>query len=65
MYGVIRFNGSHREAPEFYCVLLDYFKENNMEVIGDSIEITLIDYGLTNDTSKFVTEIQIPCKKIN
>lgn len=65
MYGVIRFNGSHRETPEFYCVLLDYLKENNMKITGDSIEITLIDYGLTNDTSKFVTEIQIPCKKIN
>lgn len=62
-YGVIRFNGSHREAPKFYCVLLDFLKENKMEVTGDSIEITLIDYGLTNDTSKFVTEIQIPCKK--
>lgn len=30
---------------------------------GDSIEITLIDLGITNDISKFVTELQIPVKK--
>ena len=27
---------------------------------GDSVEITLIDAGFTNDTSRYVTEIQIP-----
>lgn len=33
-----------------------------MEIIGFSREITLIDYGFTNDTEKFVTEINIPVK---
>ena len=30
---------------------------------GFSREITLIDYGLTNDTEKFVTEITIPVRE--
>lgn len=30
---------------------------------GDSVEITLIDAGFTNDTSRYVTEIQIPFSK--
>ncbi len=34
-----------------------------MTVCGTSREITLIDYGLTNDPEKFVTEIQIPVKR--
>ena len=33
-----------------------------MQIIGFSREITLIDYGITNDTEKFVTEICIPVK---
>ena len=33
-----------------------------MEIAGFSREITLIDYGITNDQDKFVTEICIPVK---
>ena len=33
-----------------------------MRVNGFSREITLIDYGVTDDTEKFVTEICIPVK---
>lgn len=31
-----------------------------MVIAGFSKEITMIDYGITNDTNQFVTEIQIP-----
>lgn len=37
-----------------------YSAEHNMTITGFSREITLIDYGITNDTRKFVTEISIP-----
>lgn len=56
----IRFCGSHDRSPEHYRKLLGYIAENGMTVCGTSREITLIDYGLTNDPGKFVTEIQIP-----
>lgn len=56
----IRFHGSHTESPEQYHKLLQYITENKMEISGFSREITMIDYGITNDTSKFVTEISIP-----
>lgn len=56
----VRFKGSHEQAAEQYRKLLSYIRENNMTVNGYSREITIIDYGLTNDTEKFVTEIQIP-----
>lgn len=59
---VIRYCGSHREAPEQYEKLMKYITENKYEVAGCSFEITMIDYAYTNDTEKFVTEIQIPIK---
>ena len=56
------FRGSHAEAPGQYKKLLDYIKKHRMQIVGFSREITLIDYGITNDPEKFVTEICIPVK---
>lgn len=58
----IRFCGIHKDAQKYYKKLSDYIEENGLEIIGFSKEISMIDYGITNDTSKFVTEIQIPIK---
>lgn len=58
----IRFCGSHREAPLYYEKLLREIERKKLEITGFSREITLIDYGITWDTDKFVTEIQIPVK---
>lgn len=59
---VIRYRGSHKEAAEQYKKLAEYISANNLQITGFSSEITMIDYGYTNDTQKFVTEIQIPIK---
>ena len=56
------FRGSHAEAPGQYKKLLDYIKKHQMQIVGFSREITLIDCGITNDPEKFVTEICIPIK---
>ena len=58
------FRGSHAEAPEQYKKLLDYIKKHQMKIAGFSREITLIDYGITNNPEKFVTEICIPVSEI-
>ena len=42
--------------------LLGYIDKHKMQIVGFSREVTLIDYGITNDTEKFVTEICIPVK---
>lgn len=59
---VIRYRRSHREAPEQYAKITKYILEREYEIAGFSSEITMIDYAYTNDTDKFVTEIQIPIK---
>ena len=56
----VRFRGSHPEAPEQYQRLLEYVRKNGLIISGFSREITLIDYGFTNDPEKFVTEIRLP-----
>ena len=56
----IRFRGSHTEAPAQYAKLISFIQERKMNIAGFSREITMIDYGITGDTDKFVTEIQIP-----
>lgn len=58
----LRFHGTHDTAPIQYQKLLDYCQKHNFEVVGDAIETTLIDYGITDDLSKYVTEIRIPIK---
>ena len=54
---------SHLQSPERYRCLMDYIRANHLQPDGFSREITLIDYGLTSDTEKFVTEITIPVRE--
>lgn len=56
----VRFRGSHLQAPEQYARLLAYIDAHALTPAGFSREIAMIDYGLTSDPEKFVTEITIP-----
>ena len=58
----LRFRGSHTEAQAQYQKLLNYIRRHQMEITGFSREVTLIDYGITSDPGKFVTEICIPVR---
>lgn len=58
----IRFHGHHLQSPEQYRRLEQFIQEHNLQINGFSREITLIDYDITSDTEKFVTEICIPVK---
>lgn len=53
----------HKDATTQYEKLLDYIHTHQLIITGFSREITLIDYGVTNDTNAFVTEICIPVTK--
>lgn len=56
----VRYRGSHNEAAEQYQKLQAFIADHQFQIAGFSSEITMIDYGYTNDTDQFVTEIQIP-----
>lgn len=56
------FRGSHPEAPAQYARLMDCLRAHALAPADFSREITMIDYGLTSDPEKFVTEIRIPVR---
>lgn len=60
----VRFRGHHAESPAQYRRLMQFIREEGCTAAGFSREITVIDYGFTTDTEKFVTEIMIPLQKV-
>lgn len=62
-YVTMRFLGTHKNAAEHYGRLFSYMEENGLACAGDSVEVTLIDAGFTDDESKYVTQLQIPVER--
>ena len=60
----VRFRGHHAESPAQYRRLMQFIRKEGYTAAGFSREITVIDYGFTTDTEKFVTEIMIPLQKV-
>lgn len=61
-YACINYRGNHNDSPQYYRVLLNCIKENGLQIIGDSIERTLIDQYISKNKEDYLTEIQIPVK---
>ena len=59
----IRFAGGHELAAPAWERLFERMDALGLAPGGPALEITMIDYGLTNDTSEFLTEIQLPVKR--
>lgn len=55
--------GPYEETDETYKKLMNYINQEGYEISGDSIEIGLIDWSVTENPQEQVTEIQIPVKK--
>ncbi|CAH0316898.1 MerR family transcriptional regulator [Peribacillus simplex] len=62
MYACIYYNGNHSDSPEHYRSLLNCIQDNGFQVIGDSIERTIIDHYISGSKEDYLTEIQIPIK---
>ena len=63
-YAALRFRGTHKDAEKQYRKLMRFVNKEGYEPCDHSLEITLIDAGFTSDESQYVTEIQIPVRKI-
>lgn len=59
----IRFHGHHLQSPEQYRKLEQFIQAHHLQICGFSREIALIDYDMTRDAEKFVTEICIPVRR--
>lgn len=64
LYVKMRYCGHHNDADSYYDQMIEYIKSHQLEVIGDAIELSLIDYCYTMDKDKYVMELQIPVKSI-
>lgn len=62
-YLTVRFCGTHTEAQPYYQQLLHFAQAQRFQLNGDAVEVTLIDAGITNDRSQYVTELQLPVWK--
>lgn len=58
----IRFHGTHENAADSYKQLIQFCEDHLLTITGDAVETALIDYGITNDYSKYVTEIRVPVR---
>lgn len=61
-YACINYRGDHHNSSPYYKILLDFIKENELHITGDSIERTIIDHYISKDKEDYLTEIQIPVK---
>ena len=60
----IVFKGRYKESYKYYDMLKLFMKDNNLVVTGDIHEIYHIDIHITEDEDEFITEIQIPIKRL-
>ncbi|HDR8110607.1 TPA: MerR family transcriptional regulator [Bacillus cereus] len=63
MFACAYHHGSYEETGETYKKLMEYINQEGYEISGDSIEIGLIDWSVTENPEEQVTEIQIPVMK--
>lgn len=63
MYLTILYSGTHKQSGPYYRRLFDKMEEEGLALAGDSVEVTWIDAGMTEDTGQYVTELQVPVEK--
>ncbi|HZH60711.1 MAG TPA: MerR family transcriptional regulator [Metabacillus sp.] len=58
-YASIYYRGDHNNSFQYYKILLDYIQRNDLQIIGDAIERTIIDHYISKNKEDYLTEIQI------
>ncbi len=56
--------GPYEDHIGHYALLVDWIRDNGYEIAGDSIENNLLDHDYSDSDSEFITEIQIPIRKV-
>lgn len=60
LYATIRYNGTTFERSDSMIKLVDYIEQNHYKIIGDALQICVIDENITNIDAEKINEIQIP-----
>ena len=64
LYAAIRYNGTTFERSDSMIKLVDYIEQNHYKIIGDALQICVIDENITNIDAEKINEIQIPIEHI-
>ncbi len=64
-YACIYHLGKYEKTCESYEKLLSFISENGYEMIGNALELPLIDAWTISNESEYITEIQIPIRHIS
>lgn len=64
LYATIRYNGTTFERADSMTRLVDYIEQNHYKIIGDALQICVIDENITNIDAEKINEIQIPIEHI-
>lgn len=63
-YACAYHHGPYEETGKTYTFMLQEIESRGYEVCGDAVELALVDWSVTDDPLKQVTEMQIPvCKR--
>ncbi|NMM51806.1 MerR family transcriptional regulator [Paenibacillus aquistagni] len=57
--------GHYNQMLPYYTKLVRWIEENQYEIIGDPIEIYVVEFTHTPNSNEYVTEIRFPVKKSN
>lgn len=58
-YANIYYRGDHNNSFQYYQILMDYIQKNDLQIVGDAIERTIIDHYISKSKEDYLTEIQI------
>lgn len=62
-YAAIRHTGNREGSIEYYKILLDYLKENNLEPEGPLVKTYLISYAHSKSSENITSELQLKIKE--
>lgn len=63
-YACFVFLGPYKNIEKHYRFLVQWIDENGYQILGDSIEKNIVDYDFASSEKEYVSEIQIPIKKL-
>ncbi|MBU3142923.1 GyrI-like domain-containing protein [Clostridium sp. CF012] len=63
-FACVVFLGPYKDIENHYTLLIAWIEENGYEILGDSIEKNIVDYDFSDSENEYVSEIQIPIRKV-
>ena len=56
--------GPYSLLQKGYKQIVAYIEKNNFQINGPSVEIYYHDFGIESNENHFITELQVPVKKV-